>query len=67
MNGATDKEENLDALKEWVAAVQDVNAEYGLAPYGGQQEEAQEKLEQLKQQYDPDNIFHNNCMNINPN
>lgn len=67
MNAGTNDVNNLDALKTWVASVQDVNAVYGIAPYsGGDAEDAMMKLKQLKQQYDPQNVFHNNCMNITP-
>ena len=38
-----------------------------MAPYdGGNAEELQTKLKELKQQYDPTNIFHNNVLNIDP-
>ena len=38
---------------------------YGIASNaGGDAAEAMKKLKQLKQHYDPANIFHNNCMNI---
>ncbi|XP_031567546.1 FAD-linked oxidoreductase DDB_G0289697-like [Actinia tenebrosa] len=67
MNGTTNDANNMDALEQWVSSVQDINAPYGIAPYsGGDAEQALEKLKQLKQQYDPENLFHNNCMNINP-
>ncbi|XP_031567542.1 FAD-linked oxidoreductase DDB_G0289697-like [Actinia tenebrosa] len=58
MNGATDKEKNVDALKQWMKEVFSGIHNYGLPPFGGKPEEPEKRLKQLKLRYDPQNIFH---------
>ncbi|XP_028513724.1 FAD-linked oxidoreductase DDB_G0289697 isoform X2 [Exaiptasia diaphana] len=65
INASTKKEENFEAVKDWGNHFQDINSEYGIPPFdGGDAEQIMDKLKRLKQQYDPNNMFHNNFVPI---
>lgn len=54
-----------EELKSWADTTDQKLSKYGILPQGPEADKVQTRLKNLKQRYDPENVFHQN-VNVNP-
>lgn len=54
-----------EELKSWADTTDQKLSKYGIFPQGPEADKVQTRLKNLKQRYDPENVFHQN-VNVNP-